>query len=365
MKNKLSIVFIIAFVLVAVSIFTWIFFKNKSITDLYKAYSVQPDVQNVSDRSWLDIDLLLEHSDSTSLVSPAFLTSINDGFFYVADMGDFTIKKIDETGNIAQKFGKGEGRGPGEFLSVRSLHVNKKGQVWIADERNGAVTIFEQDGTWHIHHPRTMSSGVVSLDSDNYVLRSRFNSQLYINSLNDSTSNLTSPLLNEEGSLWASVMQPLVIKADSSKFLRINMHTNDFVKYNRMGEIIYFRKNINNLDLNDLNIDPPKRYLDDQDIQFNEVSDYSYTPRSIDAQILDQQIHILTSFFNKQTEIVNIVDIYDVETGDYKFSYQLPESLYGFAISNNFIAGITREEQTLKIWSSNNSMRRDHEEFEL
>lgn len=359
MKSSVSI--ILVFVFGAVSIFTWAFFKNKSITDLYKAYFVHPDVQNITERIWVDIDPVFEHTDPIPVISPAFLTSINDGFFYVADMGDFTIKKIDESGNIVQTFGEGQGRGPGELLSVRSLHVNKKGEIWVADERNGTITIFEQDGTWKIHHPRTLSSGVTSLGSEKYVLRSRFNSQLFIQSLQDTTSVLTSPILNKEGPLWAYVMQPLVLKADSNRFLRINMHTNDFIKYNRFGDIIYFRKNINNLDLNDLKIDPPKRYLDEQDIQFNEVSDFSYTPRALDVQVLNQQIHILTSSFNKQTEIIDIVDVYDLETGDYKFSYQLPESIYGFAISNNFIAGITWDEHVMKIWRSNLNMLRQRD----
>lgn len=366
MKSKLSIKLILAltFIFGAVFVFTWIYSKNKSITDLYEAYLIHAEAQNKTERKWLNIDSKLERTDSTSFLSPAFITSIDDGFFYVVDLGAMNVKKIDEASNIVQIFGEGQGRGPGELLSVRSIRINKNGQIWIADERNGRIIIFEQDGTWKKLHPRTMSSGVSPLSKDKYVLASRFDSQLFITSLSDNTPIMTSQLLNKEGALWAYVLQPLIIKADSISFLRINMHTNDFVKYDKKGNVIYFRKNINDMQLNDLKIDPPKRYSDNQDIKFNEVSLYSYTPRSLDVQVLNQQIHILTSAFDKQYEIVNIIDVYDLKTGDYKFSYQLPESLYGFAISNNYIAGITRSEQVLKIWKTN-SIWRYHEGSEL
>jgi len=147
------------------------------------------------------------------------------------------------------------------------------------------------------------------------------------------------------------VMQPIIKKANDNSFIRINFYTNDFVRYNQKGEKIYFRKTIDNLDLHDLKIDPPKRYLDEQNVQFNEVSVFSSTPKVKDVQVIDNHIHILTSSYKKKVELADKVDVYGLDTGDYIFSYKIPESLLAFAISNNTLAGITNEDYTLKIWS--------------
>lgn len=353
MNFRYSKIILLLFLSVFVFSFAWILIKNSSITDLENVYIYKPEEQNKYHRKWIDFSFKTSVNDAAELLSPIRITSDNNGFFYVADMGNLTIKKLDSLGNLVQTFGKGKGRGPGEFLSIGSLQLNKKNQIWVADERNGRITIFEENGEWTIHQPKEIPYRVISLDNEIYVFRNRFNSQLYISSLDESINKMASPLLEEEGVLWSYVLEPIIIGIDESNFLRVNMHTNDFIKYNADGEIIYFWKTINQMGLKDLKIDPPKRYSDDQDVQFNEVSRSSNTPRIVHVHVTDNRIHVLTTLFENGSETVDTVDVYKLKSGNYLHSYKLPEPVFGFAITQKYIAGITRNEQVLKIWKMN------------
>lgn len=88
-------------------------------------------------------------------------------------------------------------------------------------------------------------------------------------------------------------------------------------------------------------------------LRFNEMDPASQLQRTADTKILNDQMHFLITEFRDEKRFQNVVDVYHLDTGNYLYSYQLPESLYTFSITDNFLAGILLDTQELIIWETN------------
>jgi len=69
------------------------------------------------------------------------------GNIYVADYTFKKVKMYSQNGKLIKVFGKGEGRGPGEFKEIRSIDVDHDGNLYVADMSRGVVVIFDSTGT--------------------------------------------------------------------------------------------------------------------------------------------------------------------------------------------------------------------------
>lgn len=348
MLKKPYFLIIILFFIVFSGVFLWVYSKNSFQTDIKNAYRVNPVEQNITNRNWENLRFEVV-SESIPIYNAVNIIS-NKTFFYVDDWSNNTITKIDTSGSIVQTFGMGKGEGPGEFLRINSIDLDDQGRLWVADELNGRITVFNQDGNWNIHHPTVIPNKVVSLDENKYVVRNRFDSQLTTKSIDSEVSFKSKSLLFEEGTLWANVFQSIFTRSNDNTLVRVFRFTNEIVKYDGQGEIIFFRRPIKPFDVGNLQIIPPRKYNDIQEVWFNEVHANSQKPKSNGVQILNEQIHVLIASYRENQFNGDIIDVYSLETGDYIYSYKIPEPLYEFAITENILAGIIQETGEIGIW---------------
>ncbi len=348
MVKKPYFTIVILFFIVFSGVFLWVSSKNSNQTDIKNAYRINPVDQNITNRNWENLRFEVV-SDSIPIYNAVNITSHN-AFFYADDWSNNTITKIDTSGSIIQTFGMGKGEGPGEFLRINSIDIDVRGRLWVADESNGRITIFNQDGNWNIFQPPVIPNKVVSLDENKYIVRNRFDSQLIANSTDKEFSFKTEPILFEEGTLWANVFQSFFTRSNDNTFIRVFRFTNEIVKYNEQGEIIYFRRPIEPFDVDNLQIIPPRKYDDNQEVWFNEVHANSQKPKSNGVHIFNERIHILIASYRENQFYGDIIDVYSLETGEYIHSYKIPEPLYEFAVTENILAGIEQETGEIGIW---------------
>jgi len=64
----------------------------------------------------------------------------------VASAGVPELVIVDQTGRVSRRFGN-EGQGPGEFLTITSVHVTEAGTVIAFDDRQGRLTEFDSTGS--------------------------------------------------------------------------------------------------------------------------------------------------------------------------------------------------------------------------
>ncbi|MFC1564617.1 BF3164 family lipoprotein, partial [candidate division KSB1 bacterium] len=69
----------------------------------------------------------------------------NNGYYYVSDYGDKTIRKFDSDWKFIESFGA-KGEGPGEFLSIRNITFDPEGSMYIPDFLQGRIKILDKYG---------------------------------------------------------------------------------------------------------------------------------------------------------------------------------------------------------------------------
>lgn len=66
-----------------------------------------------------------------------------EGFVYVTDAMDYSLKKFDAGGHLIKKTGR-RGRGPGEFLAPRLL-ARAKGHLYVTDQEIRGIHVFDEN----------------------------------------------------------------------------------------------------------------------------------------------------------------------------------------------------------------------------
>ncbi|MCP4547109.1 MAG: hypothetical protein GY835_11640 [bacterium] len=106
--------------------------------------------QNSRDRAWQDVTYrkLLEIGDSEQgfLYGPLYLKVGYDDHLFVADYGVMKIKEFSPHGQYIRAYGTDRGQGPGELSSIPDFIVTKGDEIWVADDSNGRIVVFDRSG---------------------------------------------------------------------------------------------------------------------------------------------------------------------------------------------------------------------------
>jgi hypothetical protein len=104
---------------------------------------VEPEVEEVA---------ALSSGDEYTLYTPNALEIGADGRLYVFDYGNNRIKAFTLEGTYLRRYGKGEGRGPGQMLQMTDLGVWRDSLVYVADPRQRRVAFFDRDTGAFVQH---------------------------------------------------------------------------------------------------------------------------------------------------------------------------------------------------------------------
>jgi len=90
-------------------------------------------------------------NDATHFNAPSDVAVAANGDVFVADgHGDDTnnrVVKFSKDGKFIKAWGK-TGYAPGEFRTLHSIAIDKRGRVFVADRSNNRIQIFDQDGNF-------------------------------------------------------------------------------------------------------------------------------------------------------------------------------------------------------------------------
>ena len=348
MKKNSSKFLLLLLAIMFFATFYWLFIKNETRFDIESQYSEKPTAQQEEKRVWVKFRYQ-GAIEVDEVYTPVNIIS-GDEYFYVGDWSDSKVKKIDAEGNIVEVFGKGKGEGPGEFLQINSIDLDNSGRIWISDELTGRITIFDDIEDFEVVNVKIMPNKLVVLNDKYFVISDRFDTRLKISSLNSSENMFSEAIVSRDRELWSRVFDSTFMKADSSNLVRVFYYTTDIVKYNEEGEILFVRRPIEAFDIEDLKIIPPRQYEENQEQIFYEVSPSSNLPQMHGLHIDERYIYILTSEVQGELFIRDIIDVYDLQTGDYLHSFRTPEPIYYFSLMGNTILGIRQETGQLVIW---------------
>jgi len=110
-----------------------------------------PRPQSATERIFPEVSLVrlavLGDRPETFLHDPDYVRPGPDGSVYVFDRGASQVVRFDpQTGQILQRYGSGPGKGPGEFMMVSDIEVDAQGRVFVCDPENGRISLFAAHG---------------------------------------------------------------------------------------------------------------------------------------------------------------------------------------------------------------------------
>lgn len=139
--------------------FAKFFLKIAPVLSLLLLFTVQcsqePDTPLVLDTEYEE-NLLLGTDDSEAPDHEIFRSvthvEVDDqGWMYVVNSGEFSIRVYDDNGDFQSGFGS-QGSGPGEFQTISSLLIDSHNRLLIVDSNLARVTAYSLDGdflsTW-------------------------------------------------------------------------------------------------------------------------------------------------------------------------------------------------------------------------
>lgn len=101
------------------------------------------------ERTWVEPEVekitTLTKGEDFTLYNP-FPYGITNDRIYVFDAGDYTIKAFTPTGKHVATYGRGKGRGPGEFTTPAHVGVHRDSLVYVVDFRQRRISFFEREG---------------------------------------------------------------------------------------------------------------------------------------------------------------------------------------------------------------------------
>lgn len=278
--------------------------------------------QKAQERIWKSIYLIKEYSLGLTqgLLNPLKAKFDNRDFIYILDIGDLTIKKFSADGQFIQKFGKGRGQGPGEFLNITDFDIRDNGEIWVCDPILGYITIFDIDGipikTYRTKEPPYR----IGLQKTGlFVVIPSF----FLDSLPFSVYDQKGEI-----GLTFNLQPPWKEKFPSSLFLKmdgwLSVDVNNCIYYafTRVGMVACFspRGNLRYL-IETIDRTPPPEVLTSKGIIRLDPA----SPWTAGSISLDESKFYLLSLVGSKNRKGSIIDVYRSQDGFYLYSFEIPE----------------------------------------
>jgi hypothetical protein len=344
----------VVFLFATTVVVAWIILGNENKDDLEKAYIISPVEQQMKERIWKEIDFK-EIAISDEFYSVTSMQFGIDGLLYFGDREAMIVRSFDLTVSPVDSFGNGKGNGPGEFARFfEAIHLDKDNNIWIYDSSNSRLTIFDsKTKSQFIHQTDEVSFFLIPLDSGRYAadLYQYAGTDIF-NADHEKSGSFDSLVRNPE--LWNIIFQGAVAVHDDSSLIKAFYFTNNVARFSSNGDLIYFRKSVDPVKVN--KIVPEYQVFENGGSGYT-FSDFSSFKQLTPAISLSKKhIHLLVSvdeefnFDTEEYESTRLFDVYEIESGDYRFSYETPVPVSDFAVSETHLAGISEESGRLIIW---------------
>ncbi|MCY4205496.1 MAG: 6-bladed beta-propeller [Bacteroidetes bacterium] len=292
-------------------------------------------LQESQERSWLELEfqeslrLPVEFADSLTFFSPGAVRSDSYGNVYVVDFGIPAIHGFDSTGHYIATYGQGAGRGPGELMTIIDMGVKGDSVVYVADNHARKISYFSLNGEFLRSEPvgfaparfRIASNGrsyTMVGTGEEYLFESKRGRDLI------TFGAVTGGPIGSENSVALGM-----IATFKDKLIYAPTDFPVVILYEPDGTIKYARGT-----------------PDWGKVEIPEWESIDLPGGGVGYRTTGQSIHGEVSVDeDKAYVIVNMasgeaVDVYDVSTGDYEHSFQLPTQIRTSFLLNSRIYGI-------------------------
>lgn len=282
--------------------------------------------------------------EDTVLLNPIGLAAEKDGKIYVNDYGSFQVKLFRPDGTLERVYGNGKGQGPGEAVNAGDFRVSPNGHVWICDlglklnefnEQGQFIEMIKEVGRpYRITMLDNTRVAVVPFDAyDDLVKIYETSGRLVAHS---------GPVVERQDYFFPALAGDVQRQPARDRIVQMPHYAGLLFCFDEQAELQYARRMIAPPDF------PEIRYSEKNGaVAYGLYFDRIHT-RYPSFSIADDAIHVLTSQDVKTDSTQYVIDVYDLQNGDYRYSYHLPVTpLRDISILDNRMYTISNATVTL------------------
>ena len=285
--------------------------------------------QKIKSRIFKNVDVKRIFRTSDSLFSPIKLKlDKRNSYLYVLDIGDLRIKKFSLFGKFIRSYGRGKGKGPGEFLNPVSFVVDDNLRIWVSDPYTGIITVIGDDNSIKRSFRPKNISAEICLAKGKVVLSRTINTE-YLFDVYDMSGNYLYSLgekifpVNSKSPEFLFGF-PLIAGIEDidfdHKFLYCTFERlNCFLAIDiEKGTLKYLMKTIDDIKL------PEIKVIETKSGPIYKVGEDKEFP-SLAMNLVGDKIYITSGKNFSVDDNTTFVDVYSSESGEYLYSFKIPE----------------------------------------
>lgn len=317
------------------------FIETRELSNYQYLIDIEP--QKITNRIWREVSFeQLNVLDSDDVVFPVYVTDAEGAGAIVVDAGTVSLKHISSNGSILGTYGEGAGQGPGEFIAPSDVKVDRERNIWVIDRGKNSVILFGREGTYQKEIKiLDLAARIAPVDSG-YFYTFRVSGVDRLFALHDKLGEIRSQFgtLIEDQETVGIVLDGW-IDAYEGSLIYVSSHSGVIIMYNSNGELVYARHSIEPGVLPQLDIESYKGGGVAKKIKRKPLHNRSIT---VSEDMI--YMHVVT---NQGDTMQNIFDVYDVKSGEYLYSYEIPQVYKSAVYSGNKVIGFT--DSTVTSWA--------------
>ena len=269
--------------------------------------------------------------------TPSKVRLRGDSLFCVLDRGSYQVKAFRYDGHPAATYGKGQGRGPGEFLNPVDFVVGAEGDVHVLDMGNQKISAFDARGHHLGDHSIPRAQQLIRTGEGRLALMHLSSDHLFSTLTRTMETGDEFGVLIEDQRALGLILHGFSTQK-ASRIAYVNASTGDLAVFTHDGKLVHYTKGIDNQELPGL-----KR------IEYE-----SQAGRALDLPDDAKQYGpIITSTDNRLYYWVDprsepgYIDVYSVQDGRYIRSLRFEDRCGPLAITRDELLATCRGDLTL------------------
>jgi len=282
----------------------------------------------------------------TVLLNPIGLVAEKDGSIYVNDYGTFQVKLFRPDGTLERVYGNGKGQGPGEAVNAGDFGVSPNGHVWICD-LGLKLNEFDEQGRFMGMVKDIGRPYRISILDDARVAVVPFNAYDDLIKIYETSGRLVTrsgPVMERQDYFSPALAGDIQRQPARSHIVQMPLYAGLLFCFDKQAELQYARRMIAPPEFPKIQYSE-KNGASAHGLYFNRIH-----TRYPSFSITDEAIHVLTSQDVKTDSKQYVIDVYDLQNGDYLYSYHPPVTpLRHISILDNRMYTISNA--TVTLWT--------------
>jgi hypothetical protein len=293
--------------------------------------------QSAARRSFVDVHLQLTNSFKATLnASPARIIRSPGGTVLVLDLNDSTVKEYAESGELIHKYSNNSEEMPGQVIDFA---LEPDGSVWMTDPNSDLLNI-KQDGSVshrlpqvHAHRLAWVGDRLLVLTVPSPALH--FGDKLFLTLSSDGELLARfGELVADNAHFGSAVIGQPTADSGSKAFVYAPYRAGLLACLTLDGKLQYLVQTIQPLPLPQLQVMPSGAIR------------ASSPEGTLDVAVANDLIFVLSATPNEnngsQAVARSIVDVYTLDSGEYKYSFTLPLKCSVLAVWNTTLYAASR-----------------------